>query len=155
VLSGHSQDIKYVKWHPTKNILFSASYDDTIKCWMYDENIDDWNLQYTIEGHQSTVWSLDFDRTGEFLVSSGEDKRWYVWRVSEQGFENKGVVPDSHRRAIYSCSWSKAVVPGSSPAQYMDFIATAGADNMICIFEINRDSFFKPGSGTLEFNIIS
>jgi WD40 repeat protein len=34
VLSGHTQDVKYVKWHPNmKHSLFSASYDDTIRCW--------------------------------------------------------------------------------------------------------------------------
>jgi WD40 repeat protein len=56
VASGHTQDVKFVKWHPEKNMLFSASYDDTIKCWKYENSIDDWLCAYTIEGHESTVW---------------------------------------------------------------------------------------------------
>lgn len=55
-LKGHSQDVKFVKWHPSENLLFSASYDDTIMCWKYDLNIDDWNCAYKMEAHQSTVW---------------------------------------------------------------------------------------------------
>ena len=54
--SGHTQDVKCVRWHPTKDLLFSASYDDTIKCWKYEEAVDDWLCAYTIEGHESTVW---------------------------------------------------------------------------------------------------
>jgi WD40 repeat protein len=56
VASGHVQDVKFVKWHPSENLLFSASYDDTIKCWKYDEQVDDWMCAYTIGGHESTVW---------------------------------------------------------------------------------------------------
>jgi WD40 repeat protein len=51
VLSGHAQDVKFVVWHPTQNLLFSGSYDNTIKCWNYDESVDDWLCSYTMEGH--------------------------------------------------------------------------------------------------------
>jgi WD40 repeat protein len=40
VLHGHSQDVKCVKWHPSRDLLFSSSYDDTIKVWAEDD--DDW-----------------------------------------------------------------------------------------------------------------
>lgn len=31
VLQGHAQDVKMVQWHPTMDVLFSCSYDNTIK----------------------------------------------------------------------------------------------------------------------------
>ena len=31
VLQGHTQDVKMVQWHPTMDILFSCSYDNTVK----------------------------------------------------------------------------------------------------------------------------
>ena len=31
VLQGHSQDVKMVLWHPTLDVLFSCSYDNTVK----------------------------------------------------------------------------------------------------------------------------
>ena len=79
ILSGHAQDVKYVVWHPTENLLFSGSYDNTIKCWKYDETVDDWLCSYTMDGHQSTVWQMDFDTTGNFLCSCSEDKKWSIW----------------------------------------------------------------------------
>lgn len=56
VASGHTQDVKFVKWHPYRNQLFSASYDDTIKSWAYNPEVDDWMCHYTMDGHESTVW---------------------------------------------------------------------------------------------------
>ena len=45
--------------------MASASYDDTIKIWRDDE--DDWYCSDTLEGHESTVWAIDFDKTGDYL----------------------------------------------------------------------------------------
>ena len=53
---------------------------------------------------------IDFDRTGDFLISSGEDKYWMIWQVGEESFENKGMISGLHSRQIYSCSWAKASV---------------------------------------------
>lgn len=115
-----------MKWHPNDSLLFSASYDNTIKCWRYDDNVDDWLCTYTMEGHDSTVWQLDFDSSGEFLCSCSDDKTWSVWRmINPQNFENKGIIPGCHIRSIYSISWA-----GS-------FVATGASDNRICIFELN------------------
>lgn len=136
VASGHTQDVKFVKWHPENNLLFSASYDNTIKCWKHDEAIDDWLCAYTIEGHESIVWckepnywisivELDFDRTGKFLVSSGEDKSWMIWNIEGSTYENKGMITGLHSRPIYSCTWSKAPI---SDTQLLDLIATVRID---------------------------
>ena len=45
--------------------MASASYDDTIKIWRDDD--DDWYCSDTLEGHESTVWAIDFDKTGDYL----------------------------------------------------------------------------------------
>lgn len=50
---------------------------------------------------------LDFDRTGNFMVSCGEDKNWMIWDINDISFENKGMISGLHSRPIYSCSWSK------------------------------------------------
>ena len=67
--------------------MFSASYDDTLKAWTYEESVDEWVCKYTISGHTSTAWCLDFDPTGEYLVSCSEDKTWIVWNVTETGYK--------------------------------------------------------------------
>lgn len=83
--------------------------------------MDDWLCAFTIEGHESTVWcntfslshfhlEIDFDRTGRYMVSCGEDKNWMIWDIQETNYENKGIISGLHSRAIYSCSWSKGVI---------------------------------------------
>lgn len=74
VLSGHSQDVKFVKWSPTENLLYSASYDDSIKCWKHEASIDDWLCCATLTGHKSTVWQFDFSPCGKYIVSCSQDK---------------------------------------------------------------------------------
>ena len=105
ILNGHAQDVKFVQWHPTQNLLFSASYDNTIKCWKFDESIDDWLCSFTMEGHLSTVWQLDFDPTGNYICSCSEDKQWSIWNINETNFVNKGIINNCHLRSIYSISW--------------------------------------------------
>ena len=104
---AHSQDVKFVMFHPTRDQLISASFDDTIKLW--DEDGDDWECTETLQGHTSTVWCVSFevchsispalpcayrtDRTrtraqrtdtcdengGERMVSCGDDRNIIVW----------------------------------------------------------------------------
>ena len=50
---------------------------------------------------------IDFDRTGNYLVSSGEDKSWMIWKIGDKTYENKGMISGLHSRPIYSCTWSK------------------------------------------------
>ncbi|CDW87183.1 probable cytosolic iron-sulfur protein assembly protein ciao1 [Stylonychia lemnae] len=154
VASGHTQDVKFVKWHPHRNQLFSSSYDDTIKSWKLEESIDDWVCSYTMEGHESTVWGVDFDRTGNYMVSCGEDKNWMIWKISETNFENKGMISNLHSRSIYSCSWAKVSSPGSTVLM-TDLIATGGADNKIMVYEINCESLASSATGSFEFNIVA
>lgn len=65
VLQEHSQDVKMVAWHPHEEMLASASYDDTIKIWREDD--DDWFCADTLKGHTSTIWAIDFDKTGDHI----------------------------------------------------------------------------------------
>ncbi|PVU94927.1 hypothetical protein BB561_002171 [Smittium simulii] len=65
VLMEHTQDVKALRWHPFEEILVSASYDDTIRIWK--ENEDDWYCSSILSGHNSTVWSVDFDPTGNYI----------------------------------------------------------------------------------------
>lgn len=106
ILSGHSQDVKALKWNSRLEMLFSSSYDDTIKSWRYDDSLDDWTNIYTMEGHTSTVWSLDFDPTEQYLVSVGDDKIWMIWEVQADSYKNKGKAEGSHDRTIFSTSWA-------------------------------------------------
>ena len=61
VLSGHTQDVKFVRFNPANNNLYSCSYDDTVKVWLYDG--EDFSNINTLRAHEGTVWGLAFKKT--------------------------------------------------------------------------------------------
>ncbi|KAL8275611.1 hypothetical protein Esti_000562 [Eimeria stiedai] len=77
VLTGHSQDVKAVRWHPRRDWLASASYDDTVAIWGLAD--DDWVMLKTLRGHSSTVWGLAFDPLGSSLLSCSADLTVRFW----------------------------------------------------------------------------
>uniref|UniRef100_A0A0A9WK00 Putative cytosolic iron-sulfur protein assembly protein CIAO1-like protein n=1 Tax=Lygus hesperus TaxID=30085 RepID=A0A0A9WK00_LYGHE len=56
VLTGHTQDVKQVRFHPSQEFIISASYDNTVRCWIYDG--DELYNECTVSNHTSTVWSI-------------------------------------------------------------------------------------------------
>jgi WD40 repeat protein len=124
VLQEHSQDVKFVKWHPNEDVLVSCSYDDTIRIWT-DQDDDDWSCSQVLQGHSSTVWSVDFDKTGQYLASVSDDLSLKIWKRTQQGkYELHLNHPNLHTRTIYSVAFNYPM------------IATCGADNSICVSEL-------------------
>lgn len=126
VLQEHTQDVKFVKWHPNQDILASCSYDDTIRIWT-DHDDDDWSCSQVLQGHSSTVWSVDFDKTGQYLASVSDDLSLKIWKKTQQeGGKYELFLNHSnlHTRTIYSVAFNYPM------------IATCGADNTICISEL-------------------
>jgi WD40 repeat protein len=101
-----------VKWCPNEDVLYSGSYDNTIKLWRYDESQESWGNLNTLNSHSSTVWGLDISQDGKILVTCSDDKSIIVWYV--KSYEN--IVKVSHltgcnisnlgfhERTVFSCS---------------------------------------------------
>ncbi|KAH8154287.1 uncharacterized protein LAJ45_02055 [Morchella importuna] len=149
VLQEHTQDVKCVAWHPSELLLASGSYDDTIRLWR--EDVDDWVCCCVLEGHESTVWCVQFEKKqreggGEDarLVSCSDDGTVRVWRRTgrtgeqvravpsilrgrqiEETWVLESVLPKVHTRAVYSVSWSG--VSGR--------IVSCGGDGRIVVYE--------------------
>mmetsp|Transcript_12605 Transcript_12605/g.14457 ORF Transcript_12605/g.14457 Transcript_12605/m.14457 type:complete len:349 (-) Transcript_12605:200-1246(-) len=129
VLHGHSQDIKSVCWSPIENVLYSASYDDTIKIWA--EEVDDWGCLGTLSGHANTVWELSFHPSGNLMASSSQDCSIHIWEnvKTEIGYTWKDVqtLDKAHNRTVFSVDWSK-----------FGMIVSCGADDTICTYTCQR-----------------
>lgn len=146
VLNAHSQDVKRVIWHPTKEILASCSYDNTIKMFAENGFDSDWECTATLNGHGSTVWAIDFDTKGDRLVSVSDDKTMKIWRSYAPGNIEGIATPNNevvwkcictiagdHQRTIYDVSWCK--LSGA--------IATACGDDCIRIYQEDNETSTK------------
>ena len=47
------QDVKSIAWHPSRELLASCSYDNSIKLWANDEA--DWVCVQTLEGEREVL----------------------------------------------------------------------------------------------------
>ena len=150
VLHGHGGDVKCVEFAPSHGqwgdgdeILLSASYDDTIKCWAEDGG--DWYCAATLSAHSSTIWSVAAAPGGVRLVSGSADRSLGIWKCYTS-IEKKELFPDSVETSEGDGLW-KCVgqLPSAHSLAVMCVhcapsraghgrIATSGSDNAISIF---------------------
>ncbi|CAN8007036.1 unnamed protein product [Ixodes hexagonus] len=124
VQTCHSQDVKKVLWHPDRDELVSASYDNTIR--FFCEEVDDWTCYCTLNKHASTVWGLSFGPGPEpQLASCAADGTVYVWgtKGDRKSWELCDTL-DKHPRPVYDVSWCRT----------KGFLATACGDNAVRVF---------------------
>ncbi|KAI9085604.1 hypothetical protein K1719_032447 [Acacia pycnantha] len=85
-LQGHTRDVKMVQWHPTMDILFSCSYDNSIKVWANEGDNDDY-------GHTSTVWDLSFNTSGDKMVTCSDDLTLKLWETDSTRMQSEMNLP--------------------------------------------------------------
>ena len=159
VLHGHEADVKSLRFAPSHNqwgdgdeIVLSASYDDTIKCWA--EDAGDWYCAASISGvHSSTVWSLTMSPSGGRMVSASADGSLAIYKCysssekrilfpddqsSHALWKCVGKLPDAHSSTVFSVDYAPARAGHGR-------IASGGADNRIQIYrEVMGSTSDKP-----------
>lgn len=63
VLTGHRNQVLKVAFHPTFNLIASASEDGTVKLWDWETG----EFERTLKGHTRAVNDVDFDSKGNLL----------------------------------------------------------------------------------------
>lgn len=74
-LKGHRDTVTRVVFHPTFDVIVSASEDATIKVWDYEAG----EHERTLKGHTAPVQDVAFDHTGKWLVSCSADMSVRLW----------------------------------------------------------------------------
>lgn len=78
-LSGHSKKVSATAFHPTADLLVTASHDKTVKLWSAkDDSGSSYGLAHTLSGHEDAVTGVDIHATGNYLISSSADASWAI-----------------------------------------------------------------------------
>lgn len=166
VMPSHTQDVKKVIFHPNAELLASASYDNSIK--LYKEDSDDWAVSCTLNGHESTVWSLSFDASGHRLASCSDDCTVKIWQEYQPGNSEGIITPEKdpvwkcvctisgyHNRCIYDISWcplTEAIVTSCGDDAIRIFKEQPGSDKNAPTFDLILNI---PEAHTEDVNTVS
>ena len=151
VLNGHQGDVKCVQfadshgeWGDGDEILLSASYDETIKCWV--EDAGDWYCAATLSGvHSSTIWSMSLSPSGVRLVAGSDDGSVSIYKCytrQEKEVKFPELVEKGDQTGLWKCVGKLDQLHPSSVVYSVDYasasvghgrIATGGGDNCIHI----------------------
>lgn len=78
-LVGHSKKVGAVLFHPTKDVLLSASQDATARIWTCTD-ASNWKAPYScahvVKKHGAEVTDLSVHPLGDFFLTSSRDKSW-------------------------------------------------------------------------------
>lgn len=101
-LSGHSQRVCRVEFHPSGKYLASASEDTSWRLWDV-ETTTELLLQ---EGHSRGVYAVSFNTDGSLLASAGLDSIGRIWdlRTGRTAMILDGNQ-DGHIKPIYGLDW--------------------------------------------------
>lgn len=108
-----------------------------------DQLDSDWTCIGTLKSHDSTVWSLTFDKTGKRLATCSDDKTVKIWQEYDPDNQEGVIVSDQestwkcvctlsgyHTRCIYDITWCHVT----------GLIATACGDDIVRVFRECEDS---------------
>jgi WD40 repeat protein len=78
----HGRTVRSVAFAPIRKsmALASASFDGTIAIWEYVDD-KDWECIAQLEGHDSEVKCVVWNRTGSLLATCGRDKSVWIWEL--------------------------------------------------------------------------
>ncbi|KAF8836021.1 WD40 repeat-like protein [Paxillus ammoniavirescens] len=119
-ISGHENIINCVLWSLDGSQLFSASFDQTIRCWNSDtgESIGEpWT------GHIQWVWSLSLSPDGTKLASASWDKTVRFWDARSGDPIGQ---PLQHDDDVYAVTFSPSG----------EFVASGGKDKKVFIWRV-------------------
>ncbi|OWZ22604.1 Pre-mRNA-processing factor 19 [Phytophthora megakarya] len=78
-LTGHVKKLNHVEFHPTADMVLTASHDKTVKLWTPQE--EGYGVGYTLDGFDDAVTSASIHPTGNYVLSGSLDATWAIHDV--------------------------------------------------------------------------
>ncbi|XP_073135427.1 protein CIA1-like isoform X1 [Henckelia pumila] len=137
-----------VQWHPCKHIIFACGFDNTIKIWVPDASMLNWECIQTlgesdgVHGHK--IWALAFNGRGNKVVTCSDNGTITIWSLDIDGMQyggkhflngiHLGSLTGYHDQHINSVLWSR---------EGEEKICTAAADGVMCFFIENGEKLYS------------
>ncbi|KAH9928209.1 miller-Dieker lissencephaly protein [Fomitopsis serialis] len=135
VLTGHRGQVLKVAFHPTFNLIASASDDGTVKIWDWETG----EFERTLKGHTRSVNDVDFDSKGNLLVSCSSDLLIKIWDAQNEWRNTKTFSGHDHTVS------SVRFMPGDQQ------IVSASRDKTIRIFDVASTHLVRTITGHSEW----
>ncbi|KAF4320296.1 hypothetical protein BBO99_00005486 [Phytophthora kernoviae] len=78
-LTGHSKKLSHVEFHPTADMLLTASHDATVKLWTPKD--ESYVVGLTLDGFDDAVASASIHPTGNYVLAGSLDATWAIHDV--------------------------------------------------------------------------
>eukprot|EP01027_Heterolobosea_sp_BB2_P013847 GEZU01019928.1.p1 GENE.GEZU01019928.1~~GEZU01019928.1.p1 ORF type:complete len:522 (+),score=130.99 GEZU01019928.1:114-1568(+) len=124
-LSGHTKRINDVMFHPTRDVLFTASDDKTARTFIMSDD-EKYKLQHTFT-HAAPVTGVTLHPTHDYFVTCSMDKTWAFNDV------NTGIK-------IYQSTTNEEIDAGYTCTQFHPdglILGTGATDSVIRIWDMN------------------
>jgi WD40 repeat protein/tRNA A-37 threonylcarbamoyl transferase component Bud32 len=136
-LQGHTNVVTAVAYHPTKNLLASASYDQTIKLWDLNTGT---GIQ-TLRGHTSYVYHVAFSPKGDRLASASEDHTVRLW-----DWERYAREPAESAKKLAGQDGHDGPVTAVAFHPELDLLASASRDRTVKLWSVSTGQLEKTWS---------
>ncbi|KAL8791005.1 MAG: hypothetical protein Q9195_006079 [Heterodermia aff. obscurata] len=148
-LTGHTDRVARIEFHPSGDYLASASSDTTWRLW----DVTTTTELLLQEGHSREVYALAFHPDGSLLASAGLDSIGRIWDLRTG---RTVMILDGHIRAIHALDWAPdghRVLSGSADGwiKCWDVRAVKCANSFGAHRSVVSDlRWFKGGGGTRD-----
>lgn len=130
------KDVTSLEWNPEGTMLATGSYDGQARIWNPEGQ-----LVTTLKEHKGPIFSIKWNKTGNYLLSAGVDKLSYVWEASSWEVKQQFAF---HQAPTLDVDW-----------QNNNSFASCSTDKIIHICRLGLDKPVKSFQGhTSEVNAI-
>merc|ERR1711976_541856 len=132
ILQGHTQDVKFCKFHPFSDQEYhSCGFDGTLCIWKRKQD-DEWICsKKVIISNEGTCWAFDYNPANpEKIITVTSKSEVKLFNVVSG---NSTFLPTKHLLSINTVSWSNK-----------NEIVTAGTDNCLGIYNKLRNYLYVP-----------
>lgn len=83
-LSGHTKRVTDACFHPTRELLLTASVDKTARVWQAQEEEagGGYNVAHVLDDHDGEVVGATVHATGDFMATASKDKSWAFYDIN-------------------------------------------------------------------------